>query len=56
MSFRLEEVELLRLLRAFEKIGDRQRRLEIIKLVEDCSSDKPPRLSPNTKKPVVHGA
>jgi hypothetical protein len=42
MTFTPEDFELLRLLRAFKKIQDRQRRLEIIKLAEDCSSRKQP--------------
>jgi hypothetical protein len=50
MTFRREDIEALRLLRAFEKIRDRQRRLEIIKLAEDYASRQPPHSSPDTER------
>ena len=36
-----EEIQLLRLVRAFVKIKDQKRRLEIIELVEAAAEDNP---------------
>jgi hypothetical protein len=49
MTFRREDIEALRLLRAFQKIQDRQRRLEIIELAEDYASRQTRHPSPDTE-------
>jgi hypothetical protein len=50
MTFKREEIEALRLLRAFDNIQDRQRRLEIIELAEDFASQQSPQPSPDKRQ------